>query len=338
MNCDYDQIEDALKGILRCLQKAWRFSGDTHVKLVTDQYAVATANFPDDAVSIKSSVTAFNKHVGYIQVVYPSPGYTSEDFLEEEIKLLKNICLEVGNLLERKQIKDNEDVIRRKMEHTDRLSTLGEITAGMAHELNTPLANILGFSELLKTRIKNDPQASRDLDKIINSAIFSREVVKKLMFFACEMPQQIILVDIVPLIDSAINLMEPSLKKKKIGYDLQFSSKPIFIRVDTIQLTQVIFNLVLNAIYFSPIKGSIRILVKERENSVLITIKDQGPGIEPKISEKIFEPFYSTKPIGEGSGLGLSVVHGIVKSHKGNIKYLPNKPKGSIFVVEFPKT
>lgn len=336
VNCDYDQIEDALKGILRCLQKAWRFSGDTHVKLVTDHYSVATANFPDHAVSLKSNVNVFNKKIGFIEVVYPSPHYSSKDFLEEEIKLLKNICLEVGNLLERKQIKDNEDVIRRKMEHTDRLSILGEITAGMAHELNTPLANILGFSELLKTRIKNDPQANRDLDKIINSAIFSREVVKKLMFFACEMPQQIILVDIVPIITNAVNLMEPSLKKKKISYDLHFGPKPIFIKVDTIQLTQVIFNLVLNAIYFSPVKGKIRISVKEKENGVEITIKDQGPGIDSKISAKIFEPFYSTKPIGEGSGLGLSVVHGIVKSHNGTIKYLPNKPKGAIFVVEFP--
>src|SRR5690606_2144694 len=102
VNCDYDQIEDALKGILRCLQKAWRFSGDTHVKLVTDQYDIATTNFPDHAVSLKSSVAVFNKKVGFIQVVYPSSDYSSKDFLDEEIKLLKNICLEVGNLLERK--------------------------------------------------------------------------------------------------------------------------------------------------------------------------------------------------------------------------------------------
>src|SRR5690606_6614123 len=131
----------------------------------------------------------------------------------------------------------------------------------------------------------NDPQANRDLDKIINSAIFSREVVKKLMFFACEMPQQIILVDILPLITNAVNLMEPSLKKKKISYDLHFGPNPIFIRVDTIQLTQVVFNLVLNAIYFSPVKGSIRISIKEKEKVVEIAIKDQGPGIDQKISE-----------------------------------------------------
>ncbi|MCM4166393.1 Sensor histidine kinase RcsC [Arenibacter antarcticus] len=337
VNCDYDQIEDALKGIMHCLQKAWRFSAETHVALVTDQYSIKTLNFPDQSVSLKSSISVFNKKTGYIQVVYPLPNYGSSDFLLEEKKLLKNICLEVGNLLERKQIKDNEDLIRRKMEHADRLSILGEITAGMAHELNTPLANILGFSELLKTRIKNDPQANRDLDKIINSAIFSREVVKKLMFFACEMPQQMDLVDIVPIVSDALNLMQPSLKSKKIVDELKFSTQSIFLRVDAIQLTQVIFNLMLNAIYFAPPKSIINFLITDKEKSVEIIIKDEGPGIDPKIRNKIFEPFYSTKPIGEGSGLGLSVVHGIVKSHKGTIKYLPNKPKGTIFVIEFPK-
>ncbi|MBC8768845.1 HAMP domain-containing histidine kinase [Arenibacter sp. BSSL-BM3] len=337
VNCDYDQIEDALKGILYCLQKAWRFSDVAQVKLFTDQYNIATADYPVDAVFLEANVQVFNKKVGEIHVAYPKPEYKLTDFLQEEKKLLKNVCLEVGNLLERKQIKDNEIIIKRQMERADRLGILGEITAGIAHELNTPLANILGFAELLKTRIAEDTQANKDLDKIINSAIFSREVVKKLMFFACEMPQQMTLVNINPIIVNAINLMEPSLNKKKIVHELNFNAPSIFLRVDTIQLTQVIFNLILNAIYFSPVKGKILIDVKETDDKVEIRISDEGPGIDPKISDKIFEPFYSTKPVGEGSGLGLSVVHGIVKSHKGVISYRSNKPKGTIFTIAFPK-
>ncbi|SHF13937.1 Signal transduction histidine kinase [Arenibacter palladensis] len=337
VNCDYDQVEDALKGILHCLQKAWLFSDAAQVKLISDQYNIVTPDFPDDPVCLESNVMVFNKKVGEIHVAYPRPKYSEDDFLKEEEKLLSNVCLEVGNLLERKQIKDNEIIIKRKMERADRLGILGEITAGIAHELNTPLANILGFAELLKTRITQDTQASKDVDKIINSAIFSREVVKKLMFFACEMPQQMSLVNIGPIIANAVNLMEPSFKKKKIVHKLNISAEPILLRVDTIQLTQVIFNLVLNAIYFSPVKGEIKIDVKETESMVEITITDEGPGIDRKIRDKIFEPFYSTKPVGEGSGLGLSVVHGIVKSHKGTIKYRSNKPKGTIFTVDFPK-
>ncbi|MCM4173268.1 sensor histidine kinase [Arenibacter sp. TNZ] len=337
VNCDYDQIEDAMKGILHCLQKAWRYSDEAHVKFVSDQYHIATTDFPIDGVYLESNVQVFNRKVGEIHVAYPKAKYNLSDFLEEENKLLKNVCLEVGNLLERKQIKDNEIIIKRKMERADRLGILGEITAGIAHELNTPLANILGFSELLKTRISEDTEANKDLDKIINSAIFSREVVKKLMFFACEMPQQMTLVNINPIIANAINLMEPSFNKKRIVLELHFNAEPIFLRVDTIQLTQVIFNLVLNAIYFSPVKGRILIKVQEIKDNVEIIISDEGPGIDPKNRDKIFEPFYSTKPVGEGSGLGLSVVHGIVKSHKGVISYSSNKAKGTIFTIVFPK-
>lgn len=307
------------------------------VKFISDRYNMATSDFPVDGVYLESNVEVFNRKVGEIHVAYPSAKHKFSDFLQEEKKLLKNVCLEVGNLLERKQIKDNEIIIKRKMERADRLGILGEITAGIAHELNTPLANILGFSELLKTRIAEDSQAKKDLDKIINSAIFSREVVKKLMFFACEMPQQMTLVNINPIIANAINLMEPSLNKKKIVHEVHFTGDPIFLRVDTIQLTQVIFNLVLNAIYFSPVRGRIQIDVQGTEEKVEIGISDQGPGIDPKISEKIFEPFFSTKPVGEGSGLGLSVVHGIVKSHKGVIHYRTNVPKGAIFTIVFPK-
>ncbi len=337
VNCDYNQVEDALKGILHCLQKAWRYNKDAQVKLDANGYTITTSNFPKNPIYLESGIKVFNKKSGVVQVAYPNNKYTASDFLREEKKLLQNVCLEIGNLLERKQIKDNEIIIKRKMERADRLGILGEITAGIAHELNTPLANILGFAELLKSRIMEDKQAVQDLDKIINSAIFSREVVKKLMFFACEMTQQMSLVNINPIITGALHLMEPSLKKKKILHQLDFSNPEVFLRVDTIQLTQVIFNLVLNAIYFSPVKGKILIAVKEDKKQVSISISDQGPGISSKIKDRIFEPFFSTKPVGEGSGLGLSVVHGIIKSHKGMIKHRSNIPKGTIFTINFPK-
>ena len=127
---------------------------------------------------------------------------------------MDNVSLAVGNLLERKQIRDSEAMARRQMEQTDRLHILGEITAGIAHELNTPLANILGFAELLKESVK-DSAAIRDLKKIMDNAIFSREIVKKLMFFACEMPQEMKPVRLKPVIESVLKLLGPSLRRQK---------------------------------------------------------------------------------------------------------------------------
>jgi signal transduction histidine kinase len=222
------------------------------------------------------------------------------------------------------------------MERTDRLHILGEITAGIAHELNTPLANILGFAELLTEKI-TDKEAVKDLEKIMDSAIFSREIVKKLMFFACEMPQEMKTVKLIPVVSNVLKLLEPSLRSKNINLIKSFSNDKIELRADTVQLTQVMFNLIMNAIYYSPEGASIDVSILENNNTISIKISDQGKGIDTEISDKVFEPFFTTKPIGEGSGLGLSVVHGIITSHKGKITHKSNIPKGTIFMVDFPK-
>ncbi|ETN96481.1 sensor histidine kinase [Zhouia amylolytica] len=336
-NANYNDIESSLESIAFCVKKAWRYPEDTSVEIKTGDYQVKTELFSSSSVFQQMPIKVFNKVEGAITVFYPSELYTLADFLPEEALLLQNIGIEIGNVLERKQIKENEQKIQRQIERNDRLSILGEITAGIAHELNTPLANILGYSELLKNRIQNEPALISDLDKIINSAIFSREVVKKLMFFACEMPQQKDEVNIVPVIEEAIELLKPVFAKKEIRHQFDHNNDRIYLKVDTIQLTQVIFNLVLNAIYFSPKQGFIKITLEDYPENIQLGISDEGPGIIAD-AEKIFDPFYTTKPVGEGSGLGLSVVHGIIKSHQGSITYRKNHPKGTIFVVDFPKS
>lgn len=337
VNCDYEQMQEVLEAIADCLQRAWQFDKETYVILKTPSHTIQTHETGDNYVFLESSIKSFNIGKGSIQVGYPTPKYTLEDFLEEEQQLLDNICLEVGNLLERNEIKENEVQIRRQVEQADRLRILGEITAGIAHELNTPLANILGFSELLKEHLGKDKQALKDLDKIINNTIFSREVVKKLMFFACEMPQEKEVVNIIPIIKDAIDLMRITLSQNDVNCKLLTSQESVLLKIDKIQLTQVLFNLIVNAIYFSPPKSTISIIVSELKNKIKITIADQGSGISQENAEHIFEPFFTTKPSIDGSGLGLSVVHGIVQSHQGTIIHRQNKPKGTIFTLEFPK-
>jgi len=337
INCDYNKIEKSLKAIVFSLKEALRYSQSACVEIKTNEFFISTEEFPKKMVYISSPISIFNKQEGVLKVGYNCDEFTKKDFLYEEKLLLRKIGVETGNLLERKRIEENEALLKRKVEHADRISILGEITAGIAHELNTPLANILGFAELLKNRSKKGSQAEKDIDKIINSAIFSREVVKKLMFFACEMPQKMELITINEVILDAINLLDPTFKKHKIKYTLNFSNPLIKLKVDTIQLTQVVFNLILNAIYFSPEEGIITINVTDNLKNVTLSISDQGPGIKNSISDKIFEPFFTTKPVGDGSGLGLSVVHGIIKSHMGTIKHQPNFPKGTTFIVNFPK-
>ncbi|MEO9659567.1 MAG: HAMP domain-containing sensor histidine kinase [Maribacter dokdonensis] len=336
VNADYDQIDASLEAIVYCLKRAWQFEQVTEVFLKVGEYTVQTDDFKPNMVCLSSKIKVFNKLEGEVMVGYPSEKYSIDDFLIEEQTLLNNVALDIGNLIERKQIRDSEALTRRKMERTDRLHILGEITAGIAHELNTPLANILGFAELLTDKM-TDKQSVRDLEKIMDSAIFSREIVKKLMFFACEMPQEMKRVQLIPIVTSVIKLLAPSLRDKKIKLVTTYENEDLVLQADTVQLTQVLFNLIMNAIYYSPENGIISVKVLDTENHILLKIADQGEGIPKELEDKVFEPFFTTKPIGEGTGLGLSVVHGIITSHKGTIEHEQNTPKGTIFTVNFPK-
>ncbi|MGO3182842.1 MAG: sensor histidine kinase [Aequorivita sp.] len=336
VNNDYKELDKTLYSIVLSIQKSLQYDKKAIVEIESGPFHLISSSLPK-SVYIESDIKVFNEPKGTIKIHYPADKFTTEDFLIEEKQLLQNVALNVGDLLERESIRENEAVVKRKMEHADRLSILGEITAGIAHELNTPLANILGFAELLKGKEPEDTQTTKDLDKIINSAIFSREVVKKLMFFACEMPQNLDKTDIVPVIKDAMNLLDPTLKKNEIQYAVNLPEDPVLLKADTIQLTQVVFNLVLNAIYFSPKNGMIKISLKDSEKKVTLKIIDEGPGISPENVDKIFQPFFTTKTVGDGSGLGLSVVHGIIRSHRGTIDYQSNNPSGAIFIINFPK-
>ena len=335
-NSNYDHLEASLEAITYCLKRGWQFIEDTEVYLSVGHYSAQTSNYTPSQVSISSSIKVFNNKEGHITVAYPSQKYTIADFLDEERTLLDNVSLAVGNLLERKSIRDQEIATKKHMERTDRLYILGEITAGIAHELNTPLANILGFAELLQENI-NEPTAVQDLQKIMDNAIFSREIVKKLMFFACEMPREMTVVALIPTVENVLNLLKPQFRLKNIDLKRTFSNEDLEIKADTVQLTQVLFNLIMNAVYYSPENGSIEIKINDTEKAIRISVSDEGMGITPENAEKVFEPFFTTKPKAEGSGLGLSVVHGIISSHQGSISHSPNEPSGTIFTIDFPK-
>lgn len=335
-NTNYELVEETLKAIAFSLKKAFQYPQKTDVLIQYETVSIKTHSFSQDNLTIDSNIKTFNTEKGKIVAHLNTSESKEINFLKEEQLLLNNVALKVGNLLERIEIQNNETSLKRQMEHADRLSILGEITAGIAHELNTPLANILGFSELLKEDLKSNTKAITDIDKIIKNAIFSREVVKKLMFFACEMPQEMKRVNLISHIKNAINLLDATFKKEQVKYLVKTEYETLWLRADPIQLTQIIFNLLMNAIYFSPKNGLVTIEALSIKNDIVLKIFDEGIGFKESDLDKVFQPFFTTKPQGDGSGLGLSVVHGIVASHKGTIRAENNIKKGAIFTITLP--
>lgn len=330
-----NSIEDALSAIINRLPNAWKHPNAAIAELKLENTQYISTNLPKKTVSQIAPITINGGQYGVLKMHYPAETYKASDFLSEEQDLLKKVAEEISAIVERADRKKNEELLERSVRRNDRLAILGEITAGIAHELNTPLGNILGFAQLIKEKT-TETQVRKDSEKIINSAIYAREVVKKLMFFSCEMPQHMESVAINEIVRDALKLLKPTLFNAGVELDFVEDPKNSFGRFDPIQITQVIFNLVINAIYASPKGSVISVKLLCENNNLNITVADQGKGIPAEVQEKIFEPFFSSKPMGEGSGLGLSVVHGIVKSHRGAIYFSTEENKGTTFNVNLP--
>lgn len=328
-------LEEALPQFAAIISKAFVYAPDAIAELKWETLHFFSHPPENKTVCLQNELMAFNETIGFVRVHYASPQYDENAFIPEEVLLLHKVAAEISNFCEKKMIQERNLLFERNAAHLDRLSILGEITAGIAHELNTPLGNILGFAELIQKQ-NSDAQTRHDISKIIKSAIHSREIVKKLMFFSCDMPQHIELVKTGPLFSQAVALLGPHFKKAKIEATLTFEYPDIEARVDSVQFTQVLFNILINSIYASAENTAITIAVGRNANDLYFEIADQGAGIPDGIKPKIFEPFFTTKPVGEGTGLGLSVVHGIIKSHSGSISVRDNVPSGTVFCIRLP--
>lgn len=330
-----DSLEEILHAIAARIAKAWKYTDDAVAEIKINEKLYLSNSVPADSVHMTSEIIIDKEQVGIVRIHYPAARHHKSDFLAEEAQLLKKIAQEIAAISERHQRLEQEEKLKRTAERNDRLSILGEITAGIAHELNTPLGNILGFAELISEKTR-ESQVKRDADKITDSAIYAREIVKKLMFFSCEMPQRRELIAVNALVENALKLLNPMLKSAAVNVQFNADPENSFAQLDPIQITQVIFNLLINAIYASPADSTIKVSLKSGDKKLSITIEDEGSGIPEEVRDKIFEPFFTTKPQGEGSGLGLSVVHGIIKSHKGRIQFSTEEGKGTTFNIIFP--
>ncbi len=330
-----ESVPETLIEICAIVKAAWRFPDDAIVCLSVEEFSFSTASLPADTIHQQTNLILFNEIKGQISVHYDSKRHAPADFLPDEQLLLEKIAFDIARFYEKHLHEQEISVLKRGMQRSDRLAILGEITAGIAHELNTPLGNILGFAELIASRTSDD-QTLQDVNKVIKAAIYSREIVKKLMFFSCEMPQHMQLIKIKPVVEQALTLLEPNFKKAHVSAEFEISDSNLEAQIDPIQFTQMLFNILVNAIYVSPEGATIGTKIYSDPYNLIVEIKDNGPGIESQNLQKIFEPFFTTKPFGEGNGLGLSVVHGIVKSHRGQISAEQNFPQGTTFKIQLP--
>jgi signal transduction histidine kinase/ActR/RegA family two-component response regulator len=228
---------------------------------------------------------------------------------------------------------------QQRLNQAEKLSAIGELVSGVAHEINNPLSAIIGFAEILDMETE-DNQIKTDLRKIIQEAVRASKIVKNLLTYARMEGHTKQLTQINDLITQAIELRsyEWRVNNIEIVQDLCSSLSPTM--VDPNQIEQVILNILNNAGQAvqeeKKEKAQIRVSSQQRNGQIIIKIGDNGPGIPDESLPKIFDPFYTTKEVGRGTGLGLSVSYGIIKDHGGSIEVETEVGKGSIFTITLP--
>lgn len=229
-------------------------------------------------------------------------------------------------------------LLEKQLRQTEKLSTIGKLVAGVAHELNNPLTSIVGYASMLQE--EEMPQRFHDdLQVIFRQAERARVIVRGLLAFARNINLETEPVNINDVLQSALTLMQPQLEHYNIQVNtsLQFGL-PLTV-ADPHQLEQVFVNLITNSVQaLSTVSGvrALTIAASQSGGNILANIADNGPGIPEKILNKIFDPFFSTKKVGQGTGLGLSICYGIIGEHNGRIWVDTAMNRGTTFFIELP--
>ncbi len=231
------------------------------------------------------------------------------------------------------------DMLWKRLVRSERLATMGEMVAGVAHELNNKLTPILGFGEIL-AQSHDLPQETYEkcVTGINTAATSAKKIVESLLLFSRQEKPAMLPCDLNKIVRNAVNLAESWISGSDIFLCLDLPDDPVQVKVDAHQIEQVITNIIKNAIEASS-GGQGRISISTRLDPVKrqasVTIEDNGPGIPEEFLDKIFEPFFSTKSKQKGTGLGLSICHGIIKEHGGTIA-VSSRPGLTRFSITLP--
>ena len=249
--------------------------------------------------------------------------------------MTENIELSQSRL---KQAVDTLKSTQAQLIHSEKLSAVGEFVAGVAHELNNPLTSVMGFSELLMGEDVDEKHRGH-LEIIFKSAQRCQKIVQSLLSFARHQQPERKLVGVNKLIEDVLEVVAYPLRTSNVRVITQFSPTLPLVLADGHQIQQVVLNIINNArqaIEANQPAGRITITTIATGETVRIILEDDGPGISPENLQRIFNPFFTTKEVGQGTGLGLSLCYGIIKEHGGNITPTSAPGAGATFTNELP--
>lgn len=309
---DIPQLRDIHSSIVCPLEIEGEFLGVLNINRTT----LKDSFTPTDLCS----VTVFGSQIA--QAVYNANLYEK---LEIKIQELKKAY-------------DQLEETHIQLVQTEKLAAIGQLAAGIAHELNNPLTGILGFSQMVLESNGLSTQQREDIESIYLQSQRCRDIIQNLLHFSRRKKPQKEALHLTSLIESTLQLVKYDFSTSGVDIVTEFPSSISPVWGDSTQLQQVFLNLITNARQAmenrKPARLTIRLL--EKNGRITLTFEDTGCGISDENIGKIFDPFFTTKPVGKGTGLGLSISYGIIQQHQGVLRAESREGHGTTFTVEFP--
>ncbi len=231
---------------------------------------------------------------------------------------------------------DNLEKAQKMMLQNAKLASIGQMAAGIGHEINNPLNNILSLIKLiLRSLPENNERLANDIKSLREEGQRASEIIKGVLNFARQVPPQYVEFEIKDWVEETVRLVSQVSKERLVSLEITIASE-ITISGDRNQLQQVLVNLLINGIQASEQYSTVTIKVEKRQEDIVIWVIDQGVGIKPEVLDQIYDPFFSTKAEGEGTGLGLSISLGIIEHHSGSLVLENNAGRGVTACIHLP--
>jgi signal transduction histidine kinase len=308
---------------------AWQDDEPTVIRLrtATDEPLAEPEQYEDAPLVVAGQVT------GMLRISRTRP------LTREQANLYFAMASDVSRAIERLDEQRSQTMlVQERLLQSEKMSSVGQLVSGVAHELNNPLTGIMGFAQLLMLRPLDDT-ARRQVQTIYEEAERASKIVSNLLTFARRRKAQKEPANLNTLIERVLELRNYDLRVRNIEVERDLDPGLPDTMVDTNQIQQVFLNIVINAeqaMRGAGDQGRLRIRTARSDGALLVTFEDSGPGIPPDTLRRIFDPFFTTKDAGEGTGLGLTISYGIIEEHGGRIWADSRPGRGTTFSIELP--
>jgi two-component system NtrC family sensor kinase len=309
------------------------------VRIITDLWHAPRVEYPQEAwdegirMMVDVPLAVREQMLGLIRIYLDH----CRDFSEDELDFMLTIAEQCACIIERVQLMENQ---KKHFNHLatrmDKMSSLGRMAAGIAHEINNPLAGILLYSSNMRKKVPAEGVLAEGFDIIIKETQRCKVIIQGLLEFARDAEPQRVPANVNHIVESALGIVENEYHLQHVDIGLTLAKDMIDTLLDENQIEQVVINLLLNALHAVDEYGKVAVTtgVDEDVGTVVVEVVDNGCGIAQGDRKKIFEPFFSTRS--NGTGLGLAISYGIVQNHGGDIQLFSEPEKGTRFVITFP--